>query len=65
MLSAMARESKDAYTEVWIAPPPFITILYLQRVFPSLLQRITSKFGQKRVELWKSGKDLYDPKSWR
>lgn len=65
MISAMARDTKEPYQEVWIARPPFISVLFLQRLFPGLLQKLTTKFGQKRVQLWKEGKDLYDPKSWK
>lgn len=65
MLAAMARDSKGAYREVWIAPSPLISVLYVQRIFPGLLQKLTTKFGQKRVQLWREGKDLYDPKSWK
>ena len=65
MVSAMARKTKDSYQEIWVAPPPMISVLYLQRLFPGLFQKLTTKFGQKRVALWRAGKDLYDPKSWK
>ena len=65
MLSAMARKTKDSYQEIWVTPHPMISVLYLQRLFPGLFQKLTTKFGQKRVALWRAGKDLYDPKSWK
>lgn len=65
MVAAMAKRRRDAHQEIWIAPSPMISVLYLQRLFPGLFQRLTTKFGQKRVSLWKAGKDLYDPDSWK
>lgn len=65
MVSSMARKTSHAYQEIWLAPSPLISVLYVQRLFPGLFQRLTTKFGQKRAQLWREGKDLYDPKSWK
>ena len=67
MVSAAARRGsngKGGYREVWIAPPPLVPVLFFQRHFPDPFQRLATRFGQRRVQLWREGKDLYDPKSW-
>eukprot|EP00977_Amphora_coffeiformis_P019428 scaffold7227_cov160-Amphora_coffeaeformis.AAC.7 len=64
MVAATAKKTRSGYQEIWIAPRPLISVMFLQRLFPGLFQRLTTKFGQKRVQLWREGKDLYDPKSW-
>lgn len=65
MVTAMARNTNKLYDEIWVAPSPMISVLYLQRLFPALFHKLTTRVGQKRVQLWRQGKDLYDPKSWR
>lgn len=51
ILAAAARRTEKSYQEIWIAPSPLISVFYLQRLFPGLLQQLTTKFGQKRVQV--------------
>jgi short-subunit dehydrogenase len=64
MMTDMARPSA-ASREVWIAQQPTLTALYLQQFAPGLLSWILQRVGPKRVDIWRQGLDLYDPKSWR
>jgi dehydrogenase/reductase SDR family protein 7 len=70
MLSAMQRQPLSLllqlqFQEVWIAPQPSLTALYLQQWFPGLQRRILGIVGPKRVQMWREGLDLYDPASWQ
>ena len=51
--------------EYWIATQPLLTLLYMNNWFPGLVRFLTDRVGPKRVDLWRRGKDLYDPQSWR
>jgi short-subunit dehydrogenase len=51
---------------VWLCPQPTLTALYLEKILPdfvfaSLMKRIAAK----RIDLYRRGVDLYDPKSWK
>lgn len=61
MLSSLLQTSRR---EVWIVPQPTLTVLYLQGLFPGLVDWMLSLIGPKRVALWRAGLDLYDPASW-
>jgi hypothetical protein len=65
-------------TESWMVPssssssssPLSVLLLlglYLHKVLPIafLQSTIYSRIGPKRIQLWRQGYDLYDPKSWK
>ncbi|KAL7570050.1 hypothetical protein ACA910_017088 [Epithemia clementina (nom. ined.)] len=51
-------------TEHWIAEQPVLAGLYLNQIAPNWMRPIYGMFGRKRIELWRNGVDLYDPKFW-
>ncbi|XP_012378392.1 dehydrogenase/reductase SDR family member 7 isoform X2 [Dasypus novemcinctus] len=53
MLICMANDLK----EVWIADHPFLLMAYLGQYMPTLAWWLTSKFGKRRIENFKSGVD--------
>jgi dehydrogenase/reductase SDR family protein 7 len=66
LLSSQQQQQRrrGGISEVWISNQPALTMLYLQRYFPCLVQWMINKVGTKRVDLWRRGLDLYDPESW-
>ena len=65
LMTAYSRQGTSGIREVWVSNQPALTVLYLQRVFPSLAQWMINRVGSKRVKLWQQGLDLYDPDSWK
>ena len=52
--------------EYWIASQPTLFGLYLNHLMPRLSRWIINNYvAPKRIQAWKDGKDLYDPKTWR
>jgi short-subunit dehydrogenase len=52
-------------SEYWLAEQPTLLGLYINQLFPGLLQKTLSKVGPMRVKAWEDGKDLYDPNTWK
>jgi hypothetical protein len=61
-------------TESWLVPSSspllsFVVLLglYLHKWLPIafLQSMIYSRIGPKRIQMWRQGYDLYDPKSWK
>ena len=51
--------------ETWIAQQPTLMYMYLSQFVPTLAQHILNKMGPMRVEMWKEGLNIYDPKHMR
>lgn len=58
------RRRRRGLYEHWIAKQPVLLGLYLNQLFPYWMRSIFQRIGMKRVQLWRNGYDLYDPKSW-
>lgn len=51
--------------EYWIAEHPVLLGLYINQLFPGLIQKSLRKIGPLRVKAWEQGLDLYDPRTWK
>ena len=65
-LAAVAHHNNGGggFREHVIAQQPTLTAVHLHRWFPTLSRWILARIGTKRIQLWRQGKDLYDPASW-
>lgn len=58
---------RQQHGEYWIASQPLLTLLYMHHYMcPDLVRWFVQRVvGPQRVQLWREGKDLYDPAAWR
>ena len=66
-LAAASRSHHSNHgSTVWLCPQPTLTALYLEKLLPAqLFESIMRRVAAKRIDMYKRGVDLYDPKSWK
>ncbi|GKY97764.1 hypothetical protein MPSEU_000734600 [Mayamaea pseudoterrestris] len=66
-LAAMSRsQASSVGSTVWLSPQPTLTALYLEKLMPAhIFASLMRRVAAKRIDMYRRGVDLYDPKSWK